>query len=155
MSVARLETRPRIVQAAAQLFSRRGYSGVGLKEVARLSGSPIGSMYHFFPDGKDELVAEALRESGRGYQLLVESCFDSAPNLLDGIRSAFDGAALVLESTDYADACPIETVALEVASSNEPLRRVCEDIFSGWVDAATARGEEAGMSRADAHSLAL
>src|SRR5437016_2644044 len=119
-----VETRQRIVDAAAELFSKHGYTGIGLKEVARRSGSPIGSMYHFFPEGKDELVAEALRASGQGYQLLVEGVFDMAGGLIQGIRAVFDGASEVLEASDYADACPIETVALEVASTNEPLREV-------------------------------
>ncbi|HEV7863945.1 MAG TPA: TetR/AcrR family transcriptional regulator, partial [Acidimicrobiia bacterium] len=41
-------TRDRIVAAAAQLYGRYGYNGVGLKQVATESGSPIGSLYHFF-----------------------------------------------------------------------------------------------------------
>src|SRR5919202_5104318 len=107
-------TRERIVAAAAQLYGRYGYHGVGLKQVAAESGSPIGSLYHFFPGGKDELAAEALRLSGHGYQLLVEGVFESSPDLVSGIRAAFAGAAEVLDASGYADACWIETVALAV-----------------------------------------
>ncbi|HEU5448348.1 MAG TPA: TetR/AcrR family transcriptional regulator, partial [Acidimicrobiia bacterium] len=52
-----MSTRDRIVAAAAQLYGRYGYTGVGLKQVAAESGAPIGSLYHFFPGGKEELAA--------------------------------------------------------------------------------------------------
>src|SRR3954451_1304105 len=132
-----MSTRDRIVPAAAQLYGRYGYTGVGLKQVAAESGAPIGSLYHFFPGGKDELAAEALRMSGAGYQLLVEGILETAPDLESAIRISFAGAAEVLAASDYADACWIETVALEVASTNEPLRQVTAEIFDGWVEAAT------------------
>jgi AcrR family transcriptional regulator len=140
------DTRDRIIGAAAELFKRHGYSGTGLKQISQDSSAPFGSLYHFFPGGKDELTAEALRWSGFGYQLIVEAVFDSAPDLLTGLRDCFAGAAEVLVATDFADACPIETVALEVASTNEPLRLVTADIFDSWIRAITARGEAAGLA---------
>src|SRR5919206_2665730 len=139
-------TRDRIVAAAARLYGRYGYTGVGLKQVAAESGAPIGSLYHFFPGGKDELAAEALQLSGHGYQILVEGIFESAPDLISGIQAAFAGAAEVLEASGYTDACWIETVALEVASTNEPLRRVTAEIFYPRVDGATPRVEAPGVS---------
>ena len=150
-----MNTRDRIVQAAAGLFQRQGYTGTGLKQISRASDVPFGSLYHFFPGGKDQLTAETLRWSGEGYQLLVESVFDSAPDLLTGIRDCFAGAAEVLVATDYADACPIETVALEVASSNEALRLVTAEIFEKWVISASMRGQAAGLTKRQAREFSL
>src|SRR5205814_1750841 len=56
---------------------------------------------------------------------------------------------------DYADACPIETVALEVASSNEPLRQATADVFESWIDGATERFVDAGVDAAKARELAI
>src|SRR5205085_432351 len=134
---------PLVQVAGIRADGRHGSHGVGLKQVAAESGAPIGSLYHFFPGGKDELAAEALQLSGHGYQVLVEGIFESAPDLISGIQAAFAGAAEVLEASGYTDACWIETVALEVASSNEPLRLVTAEIFERWIDAAT-RLVEAG-----------
>src|SRR2546423_7120798 len=145
-----MSTRDRIVAAAAQLYGRYGYNGVGLKQVAAESGAPIGSLYHFFAGGKDELAAEALQLSGHGYQVLVEGVFESAPDLISGIQAAFAGAAEVLEASGYADACWIETVALEVAGTNEPLRLVTAEIFERWIDAATRLVEAGGAPAGEA-----
>ncbi len=150
-----MDTRERILDTAAGLFRRHGYTGVGLKQISHESRSPIGSMYHFFPGGKEELTAHALRRSGHGYQLLVEAVLDAAPDLRTGVRDCFTGAADVLEATGYADACPIETVALEVASTNETLRLVTAEIFDAWIDALAGRVEAAGAPPAQARAFAL
>jgi hypothetical protein len=122
---------------------------------SRAHRASLGSLYHFFPGGKDELAGEALRLSGHGYQLLVEGIFETAPDLVAGIRIAFAAAAETLAASGYADACWIETVALEVASTNEPLRLVTAEIFGGWIDAATRRVEAAGVPADAARRLGI
>ena len=57
--------------------------------------------------------------------------------------------------TNYADACPIATVALEVASTNETLREVTAHIFNAWIDSAADRLERSGIERAAARDLAM
>jgi AcrR family transcriptional regulator len=150
-----VSTRDRIVATAAQLYGRYGYTGIGLKQVAAQSGSPIGSLYHFFPGGKDELAAEALRLSGAGYQTLVEGILENMPDLVSGIEQSFALAAETLAATGYVDACWIETVALEVASTNEPLRQVTAEIFDRWIDSATAWVESHGVPSDEARALGI
>jgi AcrR family transcriptional regulator len=133
----------------------RGYSASGLKQISAASAAPIGSLYHFFPGGKEELAAETLRTSGAAYQALVEAVFDGAPDMVTGVRDCFAGAAEVLRATDYADACPIATVALEMASSDEPLREVTAGIFESWLESASLRLERAGIERMRARELAI
>ncbi|MGH3448550.1 MAG: TetR/AcrR family transcriptional regulator, partial [Nocardioidaceae bacterium] len=131
------DTRTRIRQAAATLFRRDGYQGTGLKRIAAESGAPFGSIYHFFPGGKEELAEDAVRASGAAYQQLVLTLLESADDPLESLSRAFDTAAEDLAATDYADACPIATLALEVASTNERLRAATSDVFTDWVETGT------------------
>lgn len=147
-------TRDRIIEAAAALFMRQGLTASGLKQIAHTSGAPIGSLYHFFPGGKEELAAETLRASGAAYQALVEAIFDAAPDVVRGVDACFEGAAAALVASDYADACPVATVALEVASSDAHLRAVTAEIFDRWLLAARARFEAAGIATSRAEELA-
>jgi AcrR family transcriptional regulator len=149
-----ISTRERIVDAASVLFMQRGYAGSGLKQIATESEAPIGSLYHFFPGGKRELATETLRRSGRAYQELVEAVLDGAPDIASGVRACFDGAATTLRATHFADACPIATVALEVASTDEPLREVTAEIFGAWLHAAENRFVAAGIDEHRARELA-
>ncbi|HWX74668.1 MAG TPA: TetR family transcriptional regulator C-terminal domain-containing protein, partial [Solirubrobacteraceae bacterium] len=70
-------------------------------------------------------------------------------------RAFFAGAAETLTETDFADACPIATVALEVSSANEPMRKACAAVFEDWITAASQRLIAAGLARARARALAL
>src|SRR5437868_6972346 len=111
-----LTTRERIVEASAELFRRQGYAATGVKQIVTEAQAPFGSLYHFFPGGKEQLGAEAIRTSGALYEQLIPAVFDPAPDPVTGVRDFFAGAAEHLRETDYADACPIATVALEVSS---------------------------------------
>jgi AcrR family transcriptional regulator len=148
-------TKARILDATAALFMRYGYTGTGLKQIVADANAPFGSLYHHFPGGKQELGAAVIHRSGAMYGELVMSVFDAAPDVLTGVRDCFAGAAMVLEATDYADACPIETVALEVASSNETLRIATAEVFESWIRAATQRFAGAGLEDAAARTLAI
>jgi hypothetical protein len=86
---------------------------------------------------------------------LIEGIMDAAPDIVTGVRDVFVGAAEVLRATDYADACPIATVALEVASTNETLREATADVFDGWIEAGTQRFVDAGIGRKRARELTL
>ena len=148
-------TKSRILDATGALFMRYGYTGTGIKQIVAAANAPFGSLYHHFPGGKQELGVEVIRRSGAMYGELVMSVFDVAPDILTGIRDCFAGAAEVLQATDYADACPIETVALEVASSNEPLREATAEVFEHWIVAARERFEAAGIDADTARELAI
>jgi AcrR family transcriptional regulator len=148
-------TRERLVETAADLFGRQGLSATGIKQILAGSDAQFSSLYHHFPGGKDQLAAEAIRTAGLGYQHLVEDVWDGAGDLRMSVHSVFDGAALVLEATDYADACPIAIVALEVASTNEDLRRATADVFASWHRALVLRFTDAGIAPSAARELAV
>ena len=141
--------------ATGELFRRQGYNGTGLKQVTQAAGAPFGSLYHHFPGGKEELGEAVLRESGAAYGALLELIYDAAADPVTAVTDFFDGAADVLVETGYLDACPIGTVALEVASTNDRLRRATHDVFEGWEASVAERFEAAGIAPARARELAV
>ena len=148
-------TRERIVQTSAELFRRQGYNATGVKQIVEAAKAPFGSLYHFFPGGKEQLGAEAIRVSGALYELLVPAVFDPAPDLVSGVRAFFAAAAENLRESDYVDACPIATVALEVSSTSETMREACAEVFERWIALGAARHMEAGLSEAKARELTI
>jgi AcrR family transcriptional regulator len=148
-------TRERIVNASAELFRLQGYNGTGVKQIVAAAEAPFGSLYHFFPGGKEELGAEAIRWSGEMYGQLLPALLDPAPDIVTGVENFFAGAAEHLVETDYADACPIATVALEVSSASEALRQACANVFDGWIAAGSERFAAAGIDEDRARELAI
>jgi len=148
-------TRQRIVEHSAELFRLQGYNATGVKQIVEAAQAPFGSLYHHFPGGKEELGAEAVRVSGALYEQLIPAVLDPAPDPVTGVRNFFAGAAEHLRETDYADACPIATVALEVSSSSETMREACAEVFESWITAGAARYEAAGLSSQQARKLTI
>ena len=82
--------------------------------------------------------------------------FDPAPDLVTAVRAFFAGAAEHLRETDYEDACPIATVALEVSSTSETMREACADVFESWIAAGVAAVHRPpGSSAAKARELTI
>ena len=118
--------------------------------------APFGSLYHLFPGGKEQLGAEAIRTSGALYELLIPAVFDPAPDLVTGRADVLRRRRRSTSSeTDYADACPIATVALEVSSSSETMRVACADVFESWIDEGTELHAEAGLDPDTARELTI
>ena len=148
-------TRDRILDSSAELFRRQGYTGTGVKQIVTDADAPFGSLYHFFPGGKEQLAAETIRWSGEMYIQLFAGIAAEAPDVLGAVEQFFIGAAETLRDTDYADACPIATVALEVASTSEPLRLATAEVFESWIAAAAAYFRAAGIDAVRSRELAV
>ncbi len=148
-------TKDRIIVASAELFRRQGYVGTGVKQIVARAQAPFGSLYHFFPGGKEQLGAEAIRVSGGAFGNLGNAILDAAPDIVSGVRDLFSGAALTMRATDYADACPIATVALEVSSSSEPMRQAAAAVFESWIADLEHRFSTAGVAPDRARALAI
>jgi AcrR family transcriptional regulator len=150
-------TRESILTAAAELMRRQGYAAVGMKDVVKASGSPIGSLYHHFPGGKLQLAREALINAGTAYGLLIPTLIDPHHDLGNAIEAVFEQAAEDMAHTGFANMCPVASVAAEVADTVPELREATADIFTGWLDGATsyfcARGLREPMAREFAVAL--
>jgi AcrR family transcriptional regulator len=153
-STTDIPTRDRILYTSAELFRRQGYAGTGLKQIATEAEAPFGSIYHFFPGGKEQLADEVLRTGGLFFLALYEAIAGGAPDLASAVRDFFSGAAETLEATDFADACPIATVAGEIASTHEVLRLACADAFASWLGALARDAIDAGVAPEDSGPLA-
>jgi AcrR family transcriptional regulator len=148
-------TRQRIVETSAELLRRQGYNATGIKQIVTEAQAPFGSIYHHFPGGKEQLAAEAIRQSGALYEQLVPAVFNPAPDLPTAVRMFFAGAAEHVRETDYADACPIATVALEVSSSSELMREACAEVFERWLAAGVERFTAGGLDPGTARWLSI
>ncbi|MFJ3792290.1 TetR/AcrR family transcriptional regulator [Kitasatospora sp. NPDC090091] len=150
MGVKGEETRARLVAGTRNLIEAQGYFGTGLNQIVTESGAPRGSLYFHFPEGKDQLVAAALVQAGQEIEELLKSL----------AREGTDAAAIIgrltelftarLEASDYTKGCPIATVGLEVAGSNEALRRTCAEVYGSWQQVITERLAAQGLGPTEA-----
>ena len=150
-----VDTRDRIIVATNELFRRHGYNGTTLTQISEASAATIGSIYHFFPGGKEALAVAVIEATGAVYRELFESIVAEADDPAAAYVDFFTGAAAVLEESDFIDPCPIGTVAREVANTSEPLREAAKRAFDSWIDAAQAHLTTAGIPSDVAADLAI
>lgn len=147
-------TRDRIIVATNELFRRQGYNGTALSQISEASGATIGSIYHFFPGGKEALAAAVIETTGAVYRELFESIARQASSPAAAISDLFTGAADVLAASAFIDPCPIGGIAREVANTSEPLRLAASKAIDSWVNAAALHLRTAGVPARKARDLA-
>ena len=153
--MAQPDTRERILVAAAELYRRQGMPATGLKQIAATANAAFGSIYHHFPGGKEQISEEVIRAEGRRYAQLVEAQLAAVTDPVEGIPAVFEAAGALLIATDYAEACSIETIALEVASTNERLRAATAEVFEDWTTMLARWFGGAGLPDDECRRLAL
>jgi AcrR family transcriptional regulator len=132
-----------MIGTAARLLRRQGYAATGWRQIVADSATPWGSQSHHFPGGKQQLAAEAVHLAGRRYEQLLRAALLSA-HPADAVATWARLAATELESSGWADGCPVATVTLETAHFSETLAQACATAFDSWraaiAEAITARG---------------
>ena len=127
------ETKDRLLRGQ-EAISPQGYSGTGLKQLAAEAQAPWSSMYHFFPDGKEQLAEETIRYGGELYAQMIRQCFAAYPDPREAIAAMFSGEAKILRSSGVRLGCPVAAVALDVASTSETVRKPCAEVFASWIN---------------------
>lgn len=147
--------RERMVYSAAQLIRAQGVSGTGMREVVEHASAPRGSLQHYFPGGKDQLVREALAWSGEFAAGRVKRYAAAAPTP-SGLF-----AAMVAQWRDqfradgYAAGCPLVATTADAASGNEDLRRAVREGFETWLRPIEECLRDMGVPERRCRSLAV
>ena len=156
------DTRDRIVEAATVLFQLKGYHATGLNEILRESKAPKGSLYYYFPDGKEQLALEAVNLTKEFVEERIKGRLSKIEDPAESIKNSIEEMAdlvyiqkdekIALRSTKKVS---INLIALETAATNETLRKACESAFNAWQDAYTQKLIDGGFSKEKAGSLGL
>lgn len=126
--------RERMVFSAAQLLRRGGLAAVGMREVAAQARAPRGSLQHYFPGGKEQVVNEAVSWAGQ-YAAGRVSRFMTALN--EPSPSALF-ASMVRQWTDELSAtgvlagCPVAAATADSAQTTESTRTCAAEAFACW-----------------------
>ena len=117
-----------MVAGAARLLAERGLQATSFSEVLELTSSPRGSVYHHFPEGKDQLIAAALDlvEAQMTRYFAPES--GAAPE--EVTRLFLHVWREVLRRSHFKAGCAV--VAVTVAADSPGLLEHVGSIFRAW-----------------------
>lgn len=133
------QSRQRLLEAGIERMRSSGLSGAGINEVVKASGAPKGSVYHFFPGGKEQLVSEALEHYAETVRVFIAEAMGGAGPSARRVRSLFDAFARRLEASDCQRSCAAGAVSLDLDAASEGVRPAVQEAFACW-QAAIAQG---------------
>ncbi|MER2030655.1 MAG: TetR/AcrR family transcriptional regulator [Solibacillus sp.] len=130
------QTKDKILETATRLFYFQGFHGTGLNQIIKESGSPKGSLYHYFPEGKEQLAEEAIVLSKRRIGAVIQHYM----NEFEDVGAALNAHILAMADLfdldngleDSYTMMPFGLLAAESAFMNERLRKVCGDTYKYW-----------------------
>lgn len=146
-------TREKFLRTTAQLLRERGVASTGMLDVVAASGAPKGSLYFHFPGGKEQLVSEALQQTGAETCELMKMALDASKSAKTGLENIFQFLSAELVGSGFVVGCPMGTVAAEAPNLPQVRDRLGE-IVVAWHAVIKARLVKAGAKPARADDLA-
>ncbi|MGW3147039.1 TetR/AcrR family transcriptional regulator [Streptomyces sp. NPDC001177] len=148
------QTRERIVAGAADMISRRGLNATSIREMAKHAKAPLGSTYHYFPDGKQQLATEAVRYAGETVARSLRKELRAGPAA--GLRAFLALWRKVVVDTEFRAGCPVLAVSIEEPPADEVPAAVvaAAEIFDEWEGLLAASLQEHGADSDQAAQLA-
>ena len=122
-----------LVQTAAELFRKQGYSGTGLNQILESSGAPKGSLYHYFPLGKESLGAAAVTMAGKTASNTLLQLKANSVSPADFISQYCNLLAKWMEDSGFSSGCPIATTVLETCPESISIQRAGAEVFEDWI----------------------
>lgn len=149
---ARGSTRTAMLLSAAGLLRERGAAGVTIDAVLARSGAPRGSVYHHFPEGRSQILREALQFAGDEITATIDAAAgDSGTALLHQFVDMWRDALI---ASDYTAGCPVLAAAIGSGDDEQQLASLASDIFARWRDASKQAYVRDGFEPAEASALA-
>lgn len=109
------ETRAAIEDAACALFTRQGFHGTGMREIAERAGISVGNIYNHFPT-KEALLAALMDRFERAYtapDTPLAEAFRTFSSLDDIERLGEASRAMVRRFADYIRLIYVDVVELD------------------------------------------
>ncbi len=145
-----MSVRDRLVGAMSESLRERGYGSSAIKDVLGRADATAGSMYHFFPGGKEELAEAAVREVGTASTTLLAAILDESDSVAAGVVAFYEALIADMEASDFRFGCPIGVPATEAPEAVQGIREAGDAVFSGWIAAMSTALEAEGWDPAAA-----
>lgn len=145
------DTRARMIDAAVLAMRQHGVAGMSFTEVLRASGAARGAIYHHFPGGKAQLVAEAAEANGRSVRDLFAALPTDDPAAL--VDAFLELVRPVVEEAAHGCGCAVAAATL-ADDGDGTLRAVAGAAFAGWSDQLAERLAAAGLGADRARDVA-
>ena len=144
--------REQILQSTCDLLEKQGYHGTGLNEIVKQSGAPKGSLYYYFPEGKEQIAAEAVLQAGQATAERIRAGLVQG-SASDAIHNFILLIAENVERSGFVAGGPLTAVAMETATTSQRINLACREAYAMLQSAFEEKLLESGFSTRKAAEL--
>ncbi|MFN3892061.1 MAG: TetR/AcrR family transcriptional regulator [Beijerinckiaceae bacterium] len=130
----------------AEVFREYGYEGATLSLISKATGLGKGSLYHFFPAGKEEMAKAVLGEIEAWFERNVFTPLESADDTAGAVEGMFEAVDGYFRSGSRV--CLVGALAL--SDSRDRFAQAVSGYFARWVVALTKALQRQGQDQARA-----
>ncbi len=139
-----------ILPELAEVFREHGYGAASLSLITAATGLGKGSLYHFFPGGKQEMASAVLAEIDSWFAANVFAPLEATDEPTHAITSMFDAVEQYFHSG--ARICLVGALAL--GDGRDLFQVQVRGYFARWVAALAGALTRSGRDRRQATDLA-
>ena len=150
-----MSKKEQILEASSQLFEMQGYHATSLSEILTRSETPKGSLYYYFPEGKQGLAVESILRTGELFAERIRSSLAEHGSSPEALRQLMHTIAERMEQAAFRSGGPLTAIAMETATTSETLNRACRAAFELIRQAFEDKLLSNGLTKQKAHSLSL
>src|SRR5262245_7325363 len=143
-----------LVRTAMRLFREQGYASTGLQQILIESGAPKGSLYYYFPDGKEALGRAAVDLAGELIAQMLSGLAERYKQPKAFVRAYCEVMAGWMEESEFRSGCPIATTMLETAPHSPALTEAGAQAIDRWIEIVIPVFVNAGLSQREAKTTA-
>jgi TetR/AcrR family transcriptional repressor of lmrAB and yxaGH operons len=143
-----------LVRTAMRLFRQQGYASTGLLQILSESGAPKGSLYHYFPDGKEALGRAAVELAGDLIAEMLAGLAARHKTPRAFVKAYCETMAGWMEESEFRSGCPIATTMLETAPHSPALTAAGNKAIDRWIEIAASVFTRAGEPPREAKTKA-
>jgi len=149
------DSKEKVLKVASMLFQTKGYNATGLNEILKESGTPKGSLYYYFPNGKEELALEAIKLASESIKAKLRIVLDKYSNPIEAFQTIIMNIMEDLKIESKLKGFSISLIALETYLSSETLRKACSDSFTDIQNMYIEKLIESGFQKETARELGI
>ncbi|MGE8131861.1 TetR/AcrR family transcriptional regulator [Methylobacterium sp. NPDC080182] len=151
MSAKRVQTgRSGTVPALAEAFREHGFEGASLSVLSKATGLGKGSLYNFFPGGKEEMMEAALADVDAWFEKVIFSTLEHANDPTTAITSMIEDVTRYFRSGRRV--CLVGCIGLNASGAIFADR--IKNYFARWIFSLAQCLESGGVSKSQASQLA-
>jgi AcrR family transcriptional regulator len=139
-----------VLPLLAEVFRAHGYEGATLALISEATGLGKGSLYNFFPGGKEQMAMEVLASIDRWFVDTIYTPLRTSADPAKGIAEMFAAVDAYFRSGQRV--CLVGAVALGAA--RDLFGDAVKTYFAGWIDALAAALRRLGDDRTVARQKA-